>query len=81
MNGHVLIVEDEPTLYERLRRILVKQHFTVDLYTKSYDEAIERITKQTPDIVLLDINLQGIKTGIDLGVTLKKVLTLRKKTV
>ena len=73
MNGHVLIVEDEPTLYERLRRILVKQHFTVDLYTKSYDEAIERITKQTPDIVLLDINLQGIKTGIDLGVTLNKV--------
>ena len=67
MNGHVLIVEDEPALYERLRRALIKAHFTVDIYTKSYDEAITRLSNQTPDVVLLDINLQGAKTGLDLG--------------
>lgn len=72
MNGHVLIVEDESALYERLRRALVKHHFTVDTYTKSYDEAIERLTRNTPDVVLLDINIQGEKTGIDLGITLDK---------
>lgn len=67
MKAHILIVEDQPALYERLRRALVKQRFTVDSYTKSYDEAIERITTNTPDVVLLDINLQGKKDGIDLG--------------
>lgn len=72
MNEHILIVEDEPALYERLRRALTKHHFTVDDYTKSYDEAIERITKKTPDVVLLDINLQGEKTGIDVGTVLDK---------
>ncbi len=67
MKAHVLIVEDQPALYERLRRALIKQHFTVDEYTKSYDEAILRINANTPDIVLLDIDLHGKKDGIDLG--------------
>lgn len=72
MKAHILIVEDQPALYERLRRALVKQRFTVDEYTKSYDEAIQRIKNNTPDIVLLDIDLQGKKDGIDLGKVLQK---------
>ncbi len=72
MNKHVLIVEDEATLYERLRRALIKQHFIVDEYTKSYDEAIQRIQIKKPDVVLLDINLEGDKDGIQLGYTLHK---------
>jgi DNA-binding response OmpR family regulator len=67
MKAHILIVEDQSALYERLRRALVKQNFTVDKYTKTFDEAILRIKENTPDIVLLDIDLQGIKDGIDLG--------------
>jgi DNA-binding response OmpR family regulator len=67
MKAHILIVEDQPALYERLRRALVKQNFTVDKYTKSFDEAVQRINENTPDIVLLDIDLQGKKDGIDLG--------------
>jgi DNA-binding response OmpR family regulator len=67
MKAHILIVEDQPALYERLRRALVKQNFTVDKYIKSFDEAVQRINENTPDIVLLDIDLQGKKDGIDLG--------------
>jgi DNA-binding response OmpR family regulator len=67
MKAHILIVEDQPALYERLRRALVKNNFTVDEYTKSYDEAILRIKETRPDIVLLDIDLEGKKDGIDLG--------------
>ncbi|WP_298762574.1 response regulator [uncultured Polaribacter sp.] len=77
MKAHILIVEDEPTLYEGLRRALVKQRFTVDDYTKSYDEAIERIHKNLPDVVLLDINLQGKKDGLDLGKILQKKYKIR----
>lgn len=67
MQTSILIVEDEPILYERLRRFLVKENFIVSEYTKSYNEAIENIAQNTPDLVLLDINLQGEKDGIDLG--------------
>lgn len=67
MKAHILIVEDQPALYERLRRALVKHRFTIDEYTKSYDEALERIETHKPDIVLLDIDLHGKKDGIDLG--------------
>jgi DNA-binding LytR/AlgR family response regulator len=67
MQTSILIVEDEPILYERLRRFLVKEDFNVLPYTKSYNEAIENIAQNTPDLVLLDINLQGEKDGIDLG--------------
>ena len=67
MKTHILIVEDEPALYERMRRALSKYRFTIDEYTKSFDEAISRIKNERPDIVLLDIDLQGKKDGIDLG--------------
>lgn len=67
MKTHILIVEDEPALYERMRRALSKYRFTIDEYTKSYDEAITRIKNERPDIVLLDIDLKGKKDGIDLG--------------
>lgn len=67
MKPHILIVEDQPALYERLRIALVKQRYSVDKYTKSYNQAIERINAKTPDAVLLDIDLEGDLDGIDLG--------------
>lgn len=67
MKPRVLIVEDEAILYDGLRTALEKERFIVDEYTKSYDKAIERILKETPDIVLLDIDLDGEKDGLDLG--------------
>lgn len=76
MKVHVLVVEDEPVLYERLRKALLKQRFTVDEYTKSYDEAIVRIKENTPDVVLLDIDLHGKKDGIDLGKILFSVYNI-----
>jgi DNA-binding response OmpR family regulator len=76
MKAHILIVEDEAVLYERLRRVLVKENYTVDDYTTSVDCAIARINKKRPNIVLLDINLQGEKTGIELGRQLYEVYNI-----
>ncbi len=64
---HILIVEDEALLYERMRRILLKENYSIDMYTPSVDEALQRINAKRPDLVLLDINLNGEKTGLDLG--------------
>lgn len=67
MKVHLLIVEDEAVLYERLRSKLVKQHYTVADYTPSVKDAIANINLKRPDLVLLDINLEGEQTGFDLG--------------
>jgi len=72
MQPYILIVEDEAVLYERLRRFLVNQGFTIGLYTKSYDEAIDSIKVKNPDLVLIDIKLKGDKDGIDLGKVIYK---------
>jgi len=68
----ILIVEDDGVLYEGLRRVFVKENYFVEDYTPSYEQAIEIIENNKPDIVLLDINLQGKKTGLDIGKELQE---------
>ncbi len=65
--AHILIVEDEALLYKRLHKVLQKENYSVDEYTPSVAEAIAHINTKRPDIVLLDIDLEGEQTGIDLG--------------
>ena len=65
--AHILIVEDEALLYKRLRKVLEKENYSVDEYAPSVADAIAYINTKRPDIVLLDINLKGEQTGIDLG--------------
>jgi DNA-binding response OmpR family regulator len=63
----ILIVEDEFVIYDEITEFLIDNNFEVANYTKSYHEAIDQIKIFNPDIVLLDINLEGNKDGIDLG--------------
>lgn len=65
--AHILIVEDEALLYKRMKTVLLKEHYSVSNYTPSVPEAIHAIQEKKPDIVLLDIDLQGDLTGLDLG--------------
>lgn len=69
-NLNILIVEDEWIIYEELADFLKNKGFEICPYTKSYDQAIQHVEKYMPRIVLLDIHLQGIKDGIELGETL-----------
>jgi len=71
-NKHILIVEDEWIIFDELASFLTKKGFEVSLYTKSYEEAINSIKLQIPDLVLLDIHLQSEKDGIDLGEDLSR---------
>lgn len=65
--AHILIVEDKAILYKRLAMALSEENYSVDGFTPSVAKALERLQARTPDIVLLDINLEGEPTGIDLG--------------
>lgn len=73
IKAHILIVEDETLLYKRMRKVLEKEYYSVDEYTPSVDDAIATINSKKPDIVLLDIDLQGSKTGLDLGKQLYEI--------
>lgn len=70
MKAHILIVEDEAVLYGRLRHFLIKENYSIDEFCDTYEDAIQFINIRKPDVVLLDINIRGEKTGLDLGKTL-----------
>src|SRR5690606_33690274 len=69
--AHLLVVEDKALIYKRLKIVLNDQHYAVDDYTPSVEDAIARINNNRPDLVLLDIDLQGDFNGIYLGQLLK----------
>lgn len=67
LKAHILIVEDRAILYKRLSMALTEENYSVDGFTPSVEKAMERLQSKMPDIVLLDIELEGEQTGIDLG--------------
>jgi len=70
--AQILIVEDESIIFRRMRKVLEKEHYSIDEYTPSVKEAKGRINNRRPDLVLLDIKLQGKETGLDLGKKLQE---------
>lgn len=69
--AHILVVEDKAIIYKRLKMLLKEHNYQVDAYTPSVADAIGAINKKQPDLVLLDIDLQGEHNGIYLGNLLK----------
>lgn len=64
---NILIVEDELLIAEDIRMQLEKLGYNVSGMAVSYNEAIENIMQNLPDLVLVDINIEGSKDGIELG--------------
>jgi AmiR/NasT family two-component response regulator len=67
IGGRILIVEDEYVVASDLQFILENAGYSVIGIAASVSEAQELIEAQKPDVVLLDIFLQGKQTGIDLA--------------
>ncbi|GHC42588.1 LytR/AlgR family response regulator transcription factor [Ulvibacter litoralis] len=63
----IYIVEDEPLIAATVETALRKQGFKVVGDSDEYEEAITNIDKLSPDLVLVDIQLEGVKDGIDLA--------------
>ncbi|MEH6763942.1 MAG: LytTR family transcriptional regulator DNA-binding domain-containing protein [Aequorivita antarctica] len=68
----IYIVEDEPLIVATITSALKKQGFHVLGDSDEFDEALPAIDKTQPDLVLLDIQLEGAKDGIDLAKELDK---------
>jgi len=63
----ILIVEDEPLVAEELQEMLEQLQYRVTAIADSCDDALEKADAQRPDLALLDIELKGDLTGIDLA--------------
>jgi signal transduction histidine kinase len=61
----VLIVEDERIVALNLKQRLMKQGYNVCALATSGATALHEITKERPDVVLMDINIEGDIDGIE----------------
>ena len=65
MTRQVLIVEDEAILAASIERRLQKLGYRVAAITDSGEEAIQIAAQNNPDLVLMDIKLNGQMDGIE----------------
>ncbi|HEX6169314.1 MAG TPA: sigma-54 dependent transcriptional regulator [Chitinophagaceae bacterium] len=72
MRKKILIVEDQFIEANNLQMILEKAGYNVCSIARSVPVALEIIENEKPDLVLLDIFLQGNLTGIDLARKLRE---------
>ncbi len=72
MNERLLIVEDEETLCESLKRVLVREGYIVDTFN-SAEAVMDVFEERSCDLIITDIILPGI-TGIELLKRIKERL-------
>ena len=63
----ILIVEDEPLIAEDLAASLVELGYAVCAQADNALDAMAEITRCKPDLILLDINLEGSLDGVELA--------------
>ena len=67
MSRKILVVEDESIIARDLKNILEKEGYEVIINIDTVGAAISCIEANELDLVLIDINLNQLKDGIDLG--------------
>lgn len=72
----IFIVEDEVIIAEDLAGSLKDIGHTVVGMEHDADGALEAIKATDPDVVLLDIHVEGVKDGIELGQSIRDELDL-----
>lgn len=73
--GRILLVEDEPDIAEVLRYNLEKEGFEVEVEVRG-DTALERIRREMPDLLLLDLMLPGLD-GLEIARILQRDVRTR----
>lgn len=68
----VLIVEDDLIIARSMRLVLSDGGYHVCSIAISYEEAVDAMNNENPDIVIMDINLKGVD-GINTAKALKKM--------
>lgn len=69
--GRILVVEDEGIVALQIRTTLEQYGFTVTDTCASGDEAVASIEANPPDLVLMDMKLQGERDGIETAAVIR----------
>lgn len=65
---NIILVEDEFLIAQEIKDILEEtEDYNVVANINSYEKAIEAIENIKPHLVLIDIKIKGVKSGIDVG--------------
>ncbi len=72
----LLIVEDEPLIAEDIAQWLERNGFFVSAVVYSKEDAMQQLNFNLPDIVLLDINLNGEMSGIEIAEKINTVYNI-----
>jgi CheY-like chemotaxis protein len=75
--AHILIVEDERLIARDLERRLQRLGYTVVALVATGPEAIYQALEHRPDLVLMDIRLQGEMDGIEAAGFIRTHLGIR----
>src|SRR5690242_19376064 len=63
--GRILIVEDEGIVATDMGRCLEDAGFSVSAIATSPEDALTEVSKSRPDLILMDIRIQGSADGIE----------------
>lgn len=67
MSPKILIVEDEVIIAEFIKDILEENNYNSVVIANDYETAVSEMQNFVPDILLMDINLNGNNSGIELA--------------
>lgn len=68
----ILIIEDELIISQDMTNLLTQMGYEVIGDAMDFDEAMDILERDTPDMILLDINLNGKRDGIDVAEEINK---------
>ena len=69
----ILVVEDETIVALDIKNALKKLDFEVTATVTNHDDALKSVKENQPDIIMMDINLQGSKDGIETAQDIQKI--------
>ena len=72
VSNKVLIVEDEVLIAFHIAELLKSISINTIELAHSFEEAVEKVNNFQPQLVILDINLNSVKDGIDFAEFLNK---------
>ena len=73
MPGDILIIEDSDIVSVHLKKVLEKANYKVLAIKTSGEDAIEFIKDQTPDLVMMDVMIEGKYDGIETSIEINKI--------
>jgi len=73
MRKKILIVEDEVLISEHLKRVVQNLGYQAMEICGDYEEAMELLKKETPDLAFLDIRMNGVDEGIEVAKHLRSI--------